>query len=360
MPPASESESGQSNPVDSEQRLRAYGVFVDTQNALPDALNEYINVLIKAPREHTSPSARNMGRKQGRARAGSEQAGIDLLKDHLLFVGEADGGIPLITYLPQVNLSRTYLPAPPTELVAKELGLLTQPRPDSLVGYITSTEAETCGSKAPITPEQERIFLKNTLTSSVHFPFLSCQWKSSKKTQNEAMLQAARDGSTISNYLHDFFTAAGHEPSLIDTSHFSLTCDMNTVHLWVHWRQEEGDVKHFMKIIGQAFLRDIDDDGNPQLVKIRKMLRNLLDYAVGARLQKIRSAIPDLEANKARKRSQSPRKGRRCSPTKCGSDTLSLPSAKSSNNLFNMPPPHLPSPTLSETKKQKLDPGAPD
>lgn len=99
------------------------------------------------------------------------------------------------------------------------------------------------------------------------------------------MLQGTRDGTCIANYLHEFYTDVGRIPSVVDTCHFSATCDMETIKLWVHWREEEdGQVDHYMKCIKRAFLEiTIDDESMNLFIATRKMLRNILDYAMNER-----------------------------------------------------------------------------
>jgi hypothetical protein len=86
-----------------------------------------------------------IARKQRRAVFLDEQGGIDLLKGDVLFVEEAEGGEPLISIKPRVNLSKVYLPLLPSELVAEEYELLSQPQPDYAIGYTSFTEAKVAG-----------------------------------------------------------------------------------------------------------------------------------------------------------------------------------------------------------------------
>ena len=105
------------------------------------------------------------------------------------------------------------------------------------------------------------------------------------------------------NYLHDFYTRAGLQPSVVDTCHWSVTSDMTTAMLWVHWRtcsNKTKTVKHHMKLVDQQFLRAANDKNNKAMVHFRRKLRNILKWAVGPRLVKIRNAIPDVEKNEAK------------------------------------------------------------
>lgn len=112
---------------------------------MPDGLNNHVEHTIKNAREYISPTAKMIAREQRRAVFLDEQGGIDLLKGNVLFVEEAEGGEHLISIKPRVNFSRVYLPLPPSELVAEEYELLSQPQPDYGIGYISFTEAKVAG-----------------------------------------------------------------------------------------------------------------------------------------------------------------------------------------------------------------------
>ena len=112
---------------------------------MPDDLNNHVEHTIRNAREYISPTAKMIARKQWRAVFLDEQGGIDLLKGDALFVEEAEGGEPLISIEPRVNLSRVYLPLPPSGLVAEEYGLLSQPQPDYATGYISFAETKVAG-----------------------------------------------------------------------------------------------------------------------------------------------------------------------------------------------------------------------
>lgn len=47
--------------------------------------------------------------------------------------------------------------------------------------------------------------------------------------------QAGRDGAVIVNYLHYFYTVAyGRESMVLETCHFSLTCDLLNGNILIH------------------------------------------------------------------------------------------------------------------------------
>src|SRR4051794_21387304 len=108
----------------------------------------------------------------------------------------------------------------------------------------------------------------------MHFPFLTSQWKpaAGSETFHHAENQAARDGSTIVNHLHNlFYKAYNRKPTAIEASHVSVTCDMQAVQVWIHWREEtaEEGVQHYMRSFARAFLCDVS-----QLQEVRSVLWN--------------------------------------------------------------------------------------
>jgi hypothetical protein len=70
--------------------------------------------------------------------------------------------------------------------------------------------------------------------------------------------------------------------------------------LWVHWRDD--DKSHHMRLVEQAFLRDFKDPENIAMVNFRSLLRNILDYSVGERLQNIKAVISQIDRTNTTKR----------------------------------------------------------
>ena len=139
------------------------------------------------------------------------------------------------------------------------------------------------------------------IAPTTYFPFLTCEWKTEGGDQGHthASLQGARDGACIVNYNQAFLEAAGLVPSIIDTCHFSVTCDILSAMLWVHWREsKEGYVEHYARMISHENIRDADEDkDNPGMRKFRARLRNILEWAQGTRLEMFRSAIAKMPAD---------------------------------------------------------------
>jgi hypothetical protein len=97
----------------------------------------------------------------------------------------------------------------------------------------------------------------------------------------------ARDGAVIVRYLHQFYTDAGFVPTVTDTVHFSLTIDMESAHLFVHWEEfDEERPAYYMEPVMKAFL-----DDEPQVADMRYMMKNILAYAFGSRLGNLKAVV---------------------------------------------------------------------
>ncbi|KAF2123679.1 hypothetical protein P153DRAFT_371493 [Dothidotthia symphoricarpi CBS 119687] len=351
------SDGGSSTTVDERAKLEAYGIFPTSDAALPPLLDTHVIDVIRRARDGPlSPAARLVARNQKRAQAANEATGISYLAPHLLFLGEADDGEPYVHRVKNCNLNRQFLPSAPDAFIHAQVGKLSQPQPDDAIGYIpVHVAASSDVTNCPLTRDEEAVIMRDLLTPDLHFPFLTCQWKSAKGRDKHwhAMHQSARDGAAIINHLHAFYTEAGISPSVVDTCHFSLTCDFESAYLFVHWREDDQakSPTYHMKKIEQSFLRDLHDPNNPTMVCLRGRLRNILDFALGPRLDRIKATIPILKAVKAQKRA-------RVSPTrrmsKMSHTTASDQGYGGSINLFtgtpSLPPP---SPTTSPDPKRR-------
>jgi hypothetical protein len=131
----------------------------------------------------------------------------------------------------------------------------------------------------------------------------------------------ARDGAVIVRYLHQFYTDAGVVPTVRDTAHFSLTIDMESAHLFVHWEElDEERPAYYMEPVMKCFL-----DDEQQVADMRHMMKNILADAFGSRLANLRDAVEATRTQQAA--------------------THILPSSSSSiglsqgDNAVNIPPP---------------------
>jgi hypothetical protein len=244
----------------------------------------------KANARGGSPNASFIAAQYHETLRKSEQDGINDLERFLLFGGEVDGpdGVPMLSRKSKPNFSRDYLPKAQTDGEWS----LSAPQPDTSIGYIRLRETRARSFKAPFTLPAEAKFMHTALTPEQSFPFLTTQWKSQRngESHEHAKLQSARDGAAIVNYLHCFYSTAKHKADVVQTSHVSLTCDLDSVKMWIHWREEDDKtVSYKMELIDQAFLNDTDS-----VRRIRRHLHNLVDYCMQERLASIKSALADL------------------------------------------------------------------
>ena len=109
------------------------------------------------------------------------------------------------------------------------------------------------------------------------------------------MSQGARDGAVIVRYLHQFYTDAGFVPAVEDTAHFSLTIDMESAHLFVHWQEsDQGRLAYYMEPIMKIFL-----DDEQQVANMRHMMKNILAHAMGGRLAKLKDVVTATQTQQA-------------------------------------------------------------
>jgi hypothetical protein len=176
--------------------------------------------------------------------------------------------------------------------------MLEAPRPDDTVGYLRRhlADSRTPRLRSPFTLAEERIFAAFDACKEVAFPFLTFQWKSALNggTMEEAERQASRDGAALVNSMHQLLKAVyPHEESEPHhTAHVSLTCDMRTAVAWIHWRQvdNENNITYEMERLAQSFCND-----HEFMQKIQAVVKNATEYALGPRLEMIKSAIEALK-----------------------------------------------------------------
>ncbi|KAF2241400.1 hypothetical protein BU26DRAFT_525225 [Trematosphaeria pertusa] len=296
--------------VDDLDKLAAYRVLIDRGDDRPAALQAHIatHICPEPLAEATSPAALKAVRKRRLASRQNERSGIRMMEPFLLFRGEVqvdddddDAAVPLIFSKDEANLDRAYLPPAPNEMVKKTQGPLSQPRADTIVGYVTIQDAESRQppGQSAFSASEEAALTGYRLTPNVHLPFLSSQWKSPASDQHpsRAYNQSGRDGAAVVNHLHDFYIVAypHREPTVVETCHYSLTCDLHYAQIWVHWRQQGALAvpDHHMELVEEFSMRKEAD-----VRKARTVLRNILDYALGPRLQSLKAALPSFATNR--------------------------------------------------------------
>jgi hypothetical protein len=97
-------------------------------------------------------------------------------------------------------------------------------------------------------------------------------------------------------HLHHFYTSAGLDPAIQETAHLSLTFDMETAMLYVHWQEidKEGHLEYYREPFRQIPLND-----EPDVARLRHIMENLLTYAMGSRLEKIKDVVNGIQAARA-------------------------------------------------------------
>lgn len=342
------------NNLDARTKLEAYRVHVDTGHAYPPALAHYIETVIRRPRDAAipaSPNASKIIKMRRYAAAQNERTGVNKVAPYLLFVGDADfddrvAGVPHITAKQDIGLNKFFLPPAPSTQVTKTWGALSFPLPDSCVGYVTRPDAQAAGYEAPFTSNEESILHSFSLTQYMHFPFLTAQWKVPNSNENlhTAQNQAARDGAAIVNHLYDMYVAAngGTPPSTVQTCHFSVQTDLQHGGLWVHWRE---GAEHYMELEYDFSMRD-----EAALETLRGFLRNVLDNALGERLESIKATLPEFAESQARGRYPAvrPLEDDATPSESSGAQPRSL-----SNTVFTFKAPLTPSSTTSEPEKPR-------
>ncbi|KAF2622325.1 hypothetical protein BU25DRAFT_352497 [Macroventuria anomochaeta] len=292
------------NSLDRRDKLEAYGINVDRGCDLPAALVEHISTVIEAPRELDavpSPNAKQLVQRRRNAALQSERNGITQIAPFLGFIGEVEGtpGLaldPLLVTKQDLALHSFFLPSAPNPAVVTTWKALSQPQPDVCTGYVTRRDAETVSlpCAAAFTADEEAILDRYRLSQFLHFPFLTMQYKAANanETLRHAQNQAARDGAVAVNYLYEFYLAAYKRPlSAVDTHHVSVTCDMEHCELWMHWRDGQS---HYMELVSSHSMRDYN-----AMLQLRGQLRNVRDWALGPRLQSIKTALPDFAASQS-------------------------------------------------------------
>jgi len=293
-PMSSRSGSPTRNAWDSRATLRSYGIEVDVARALPTQLQEHLDtVLLRARDGPRSPNAKRIVQQRLMASLENESTGIRRLEPLLLFAGEDDPNagsrVPMLSSKLNYNLSRDFLPPAPS---GKTPTRLSQPQADTITGYLSNNQALSTEPTlaTAFTVDEEEALANFTLNPVLMFPFLSSQWKpASGESHVIAHVQSARDGATIVRYLDEFYSIArGQPPTALECSHISVTCDIQAVNIWMHWRERDnaGTATYYMKSIYDCTLRN-----EKHLLEARELLWNHIDFALQGRLQSLKQAI---------------------------------------------------------------------
>jgi hypothetical protein len=342
------SPSRNTDTLDDRKKLAQYGIHVDTGRALPEALQQFVAGTIKQSRNPAavpSPNAKRIVDRRRFAAQQNESTSSQLIVPYILFAGEADmddrtEAIPFITRKAELLLNRFFLPPAIGPAVKDTWKELSQPKPDSCIGYVSRSDAAAAGYDAPFSAAEESILNDYVLTKSMYMPFLTAQWKTPTGNEGlyEAASQAARDGAVVVNHLYDLYTVAyGTPPSIVDACHFSVIGDLQYLELWIHWRDGKS---HHMEMIDHFAYRK-----EGELQQARGLLHNIKNHALDTRLRSIQDALPAFASAKKKPSSKYPAVP--MSQSSASASVLSHPSA----SVFQAP--LTPSSVASEPYKKR-------
>jgi hypothetical protein len=235
---------------------------------------------------------------QPRAMANLEAQGTHMLADELFWAAAYQrNGEPLVEKAESKAWSRFYHPNPATDI--RPAGELEQARPDITFGYIYQDMAKEL--EAPFDEADEALFRQYAVCDGLCFPYFTVEMKSASAggTIPEAIVQGARSGAIALKAMEFYFTTAygldRQSEYKQELCHFSATSDLQTAHIYVHWLEAGGAhhdtsapmPRYRMERIKQIFL-----DEQYAVEDYRRMLRHILDFARGPRLDSIKAAAP--------------------------------------------------------------------
>ncbi|KAH6613113.1 hypothetical protein C7974DRAFT_380824 [Boeremia exigua] len=241
-----------------EQQLRQYKAYVHSGATMPRELDKFIRNVVMADRPGPhSPTARLLAENAENAQRNSEFQAMMLLAPHLMFRSAyVENGERFMNMEPEALFHSAYVTSPDNDQF-----MLAQPKPDMTNGYIPISVITSRASSSPIdwpfTEEEEEKLLSDGKHPPIH-P------KSAKAGIWQGVLQTTRDGLAVIEYNYRLHKRAGVEPDAVGTCHWSMTVLGS-----VRW----------------------DGDENPEVVQLRKCLRNLLHYAQTRRLDRIKDLL---------------------------------------------------------------------
>jgi hypothetical protein len=172
------SSAPKTSPADEQENLDAHGIQICTERTLPPEIHAFVTALrphiASSPGTQHSPNTRKVAEQQNRAVYRTEQDSIVLLRNSLLFPDHES----MLAINANSNLNRSYLPSDAD--VVKLWGPLKTAQPDHLFGYKHFRDSK--GLPAFSRP-QECGLKFDRITDSLHFPFMSAQWKSAKGSE---------------------------------------------------------------------------------------------------------------------------------------------------------------------------------
>ncbi|KAH6613039.1 hypothetical protein C7974DRAFT_322154, partial [Boeremia exigua] len=297
--------------ADEERQFLRYGVILDSKEPLPNEFKSFLRHVVRAPRGGPgSPAAKILHAVAPATQIMNEFEAIEHLAPHLGFLSaHTKGGAKYNHMVPEVEFNQAYISHrdDPTFKLKK-------PRADKALGYmrrefIRAQPKRISDKLQPaFTAEEESKLLDDPavppISRYILCPWYTMEFKSSEAYAGlkQAKLQVARNGAAACEHMYQLYRRAGVEPTAVDTMHWSLTCNTNTVELFYIWRQQIDNepVRYHLRREWSTLLQapnNLDDDDkdedehgveNAMVADLRNRLRNLLDHASSARLTRIK------------------------------------------------------------------------
>lgn len=277
---------------DDEVSLAKHRIKIHSHAPLPLELRRFLRDVVEVKRVPESPSAKHLHDAQPFAQSLPESKSIELIGTYLRFPDKLNPGdvrAEANIYLAhETRFERLYVKhADGTRL--------TQPRPDRVNAYMPSSIAKGY-IPVPFTPAQELILSEGNINPAMFAPWLTAQFKSALIGLLAAALQGARDGYAVQRYLLSLFQRAGITPTVIDTLHWSLTCNTQMAQLFCHWYDHVDNRYHMYELCSAGLRAPFHNlDRNPDMVQMRMCLRNILDWSQHERLDRIREVVNAIE-----------------------------------------------------------------
>ncbi|OCL15171.1 hypothetical protein AOQ84DRAFT_370614 [Glonium stellatum] len=286
-------------------KLETFGIFIGRKHQQPPDLVALVKAISTKPRTgQLSPNSANVAKLWESTQFMGEESAIMWLVGELIgepALSKDERAYKYVCREKKINFPRGCVPTWKNESLDKAMlraGLPETPQPDICFGYLTRRMANAGRLDAPFSEELEATLINNTdynrLSEIMHFPFLTWQWKGSDGSNAKAQAQGARDGAAVVANLHQFYQTRGiQHPSASSTCHFSGTATADSCYLYVHWRLEAigKHPTYHMDRIASGNLDDAD-----QIAGFRRVIRNIFDHAIGARLTEIKNSIAGVAA----------------------------------------------------------------
>jgi hypothetical protein len=279
---------------DDQATLEQYGIVLDSHAKMPRELVDHIEQIIERERPGDSPSAKRLHDMEPFATISSESAALDIIIRDLMFPDrrhdpQAPANICLVN---ETYFDRQYVKHP------ADGRDLRQARPDRVNAYMPSRNVKGLVD-VPFTRDEEAILNEGNLHPDVYAPWLTGQFKNASLGHSVAMKQGARDATAVQNWHFRFFNRADMNPTVVDTVHWSITCNTEGVKLSCHWYSS--DHQYHMTEHSRASLRGTHWklERNEDMARMRKYLRNLLEWAQTERLNRIREVIAAIRTRRA-------------------------------------------------------------